>query len=57
MLELLGSLLDTVIDALGLTGYFSDRHRPWILRLFKTLFVLVILVIVVALAMVLTGHD
>jgi hypothetical protein len=55
--EFLGQLLYDAVDALGLVGWISDRHRPWILRLFVTLFFMVVVVVVVAVVMVLTGHG
>jgi zinc transporter ZupT len=27
-------LVETLLDMLGVTGVFSDRHRAWIMRLF-----------------------
>ena len=50
-------LLEFLLDALGVKGTFSDRHRPWIMGLFICLLAVVSVGVIVALAMVLSGHT
>lgn len=54
---MLAVLLELLLDALGVKGTFSDRHRPWIMGLFICLLVMLSLGVIVALAMVLSGHT
>jgi hypothetical protein len=56
MLDLFDELISDAVDGLGLTGLVSDRQLPWILRLFVAVLAVVLVLIVVAAVMVLTGN-
>jgi hypothetical protein len=55
--ELLAQFLYDALDGLGLAGWMSDRHRPWILRVLVVALALISAVIVVAVVMLASGHS
>jgi hypothetical protein len=53
---MIDALIETILDALGVTGTSSERHRGRITVLFIGLAVALCAAILVAIVMIATGH-